>query len=300
VELRHLEYFIAVAEERNFTRAAERLHVVQSGVSAVIKALERDLGAQLLERDSKRVELTDAGRALLPKARAALDAAQDARDAVGEVEGGLRGTLRIGTLISVALVDVPALLGAYHRRHPGVMIMLRAAPSGSEGLVAALADGSLDLAFVSLPSQAPAGIRVRELASAPLDLVVPADHRLADREEVALADIAGEMFVDFPVGYGNRAVTDRAFASAGLHRQVSVEITDIAAGAAYVRHGLGVALLPRFVIRRRKDLRRLAVTGADLNWPLGLAMSQTRRPSAAARAMIEMITTRGTPAGAGT
>ena len=95
VELRHLEYFVAVAEERNFTRAAARLNIVQSAVSAAIKSLERELGAPLLERTSKRVALTDAGLALLPKARATLDAARDAREAVDEVRGGLRGTLRI-------------------------------------------------------------------------------------------------------------------------------------------------------------------------------------------------------------
>src|ERR1044072_6120085 len=92
MELRHLEYFVAVAEERNFTRAAARLHVVQSGVSAVIKSLERELGTELLERNSKRVALTNAGEVLLPRARAALDAVRDARDAVDEGRGGLRGT----------------------------------------------------------------------------------------------------------------------------------------------------------------------------------------------------------------
>ena len=103
MELRALDYFVVVAEERNFTRAAARLHVVQSGVSATIKALERELGAELLARTSRRVELTDAGTALLPKARAALEAAQAARDAVDEARGGVRGTLRIGTMTSVVL-----------------------------------------------------------------------------------------------------------------------------------------------------------------------------------------------------
>src|SRR3954469_507874 len=124
MELRHFEYFVAVAEERSFTRAAARLHVVQSGVSAVIKALERELGAELLERTSKRVALTDAGEALLPRARAALDAARAARGAVDEVRGGVRGTVRIGTLTSVGMIDVPALLGRFHRAYPEVRLQL--------------------------------------------------------------------------------------------------------------------------------------------------------------------------------
>jgi len=289
VELRHLAYFVAVAEERNFTRAATRLHVVQSGVSAAIKTLEHELGMPLLDRNSKRVQLTDAGLALLPKARATLDAARDARDAVDQVRGGLRGNLRIGTMTSVDLINLPALLGHYHRQHPDVSLHLLAASSGSRGLADALADGSIDLAFVSLPGQTPAGIELRELAAVPLDLVVPAEHRFAGQTMVAITELAGETFVDFPPGYGTRAVADRAFADAGLRRHVAIEITNPATGADFVRHGLGIALLPRFVIPRRKDLRRLIVTGADLCWPTALATPTTRAPSAATRALLQIL-----------
>src|ERR1700761_1882198 len=117
MELRQLECFVAVAEEANFSRAAARLHVVQSAVSATIKGLERELGAPLLDRNSKRVQLTDAGAALLPGARTALDAAQAAADAVADVRGGLRGTLRLGTMTSVSLLDLPGLLGSFHQQH---------------------------------------------------------------------------------------------------------------------------------------------------------------------------------------
>ena len=157
VELRQLEYFVAVAEEQNFTRAAARLHVVQSAVSAAVKTLERELGASLLDRNSKRVRLTDAGAALLPRARIALDAARDARDAVAEVHGGLRGTLRIGTMTSIRLAAPasparrvpppaprsaaahqrrPARLPGAHRRsrgtpaRPRVRLAARQAPGG--------------------------------------------------------------------------------------------------------------------------------------------------------------------------
>lgn len=293
MELRHLEYFVAVAEERSFTRAAERLHVVQSGVSATVKALEYELGVQLLDRSSRRMEFTDAGAALLPKARAVLDAVEDARDTVGEVTGGLRGTLRIGTLTSVTVLDLPGLLGRFHRLHPGVVLRLTVAPSGSGGLAAALADGALDLAFVSLPGQPPPGVHLHELAHVPLDLVVSTGHRLASRQSVDLTELADEWFVDFPEGYGNRTVTDRAFRSAGLHRNVSIEITDTATGAAYVRQGLGIALLPDFAVPHRDDIRRLTVTGADLRWPLALAVPTGRRLGAAARALVTMATGTG-------
>jgi len=289
MELRHLAYFVAVAEELSFTRAAERLHVVQSGVFAAIKALEHELGSPLLDRGSRHVRLTDAGLALLPRARATLDAARDARDAVDQVRGGLRGSLRVGTITAMGLIDLPGLLGRYHREHPDVSLHLLAVPSGSQGLLDALADGRLDLAFVSVPWTPPAGIELTELAAAPLDLVVPAGHRLAGRGSTELGELAGETFVDFPAGYGTRAVADRAFATAGLQRQVAIEITDTSVGSDFVRNGLGVALLPRFLVPRRKDLHRIPVTGADLRWPMALAISVTRTPSAAAQALIHLI-----------
>ena len=289
MELRHLEYFVTVADERSFTRAAARLHVVQSGVSAAIKTLERELGAPLLDRTSKQVALTDAGAALLPRARATLDAARAARDAVDEVRGGLRGTLRMGTLTSVGLLDVPALLGSFHRAHPEVSLQLTVSTRGSLGLTDALTDGSLDLAVVSVPGRAPAGVHIRPLLSVPLELVIPAGHRLAGRRECHLQELADERWIDFPVGYGNRTVVDRAFAAAGLDRQVAVEVIDIGSGAGYVRHGLGVAILPRFVVREDRGLELLTVTGADLDWPLGVATSTVRAPSAATRALLALI-----------
>ncbi|MET7669731.1 LysR family transcriptional regulator [Micromonospora luteifusca] len=286
MELRQLEYFVAVAEEQNFTRAAARLHVVQSAVSAAVKTLERELGAPLLDRNSKRVLLTDAGAALLPRARIALDAARDARDAVAEVHGGLRGTLRIGTMTSIRLLRLPALLGEFHRRHPGVLLQTSAAPSGSQGLIDALAERRIDLAFVSLPGAPPADIHLTELARSVIDLAVPDDHPLASRESVTLGELAGLDFIDSPVGYGNRAVTDRAFATAGLSRRVAIEIPDIATGAEHVRHGLGIALLPRFVVAGAEGVRTLTVTGADLDWTLSLAIPVGRPVGAAARALI--------------
>ena len=289
MELRHLEYFVAVAEERNFTRAAARLHIVQSAVSAAVKSLEQELGAPLLDRTSKRVALTDAGAALLPKARATLDAARDARDTVDEVRGGLRGTLRIGTMTSVSLVDIPALMGRYHARFPGIDLRLAVAPSGSGTLADAVGEGTYDMAFVSLPGPPPAGVALRELASDSLTLVVAANHPLAGRGQVPIAELDEETFIDFPLGYGNRVVGDRAFAAAGLTRRVAVEITNIADGADYVRHGLGIALLPHFIIPDRDDLARVAVTGADLNWPMSLATPTTRSLSTAARALVAMI-----------
>ncbi|MBO3682212.1 LysR family transcriptional regulator [Streptomyces sp. NEAU-YJ-81] len=286
MELRQLECFVAVAEESSFTRAAARLHIVQSAVSATIASLERELRTQLLWRTSRRVVLTETGHALLPKARAALDAAREARAAVDEAGGDIRGTLRIGTMSSLGPIDLPAMLGSFHRQYPAVSVHLATAASsgGSPGLLTALTEGRLDLAFVSGPGRPPTGAQLRELTSTPLDLVVSADHRLADRTEAAMAELNDEAFIDFPPGYGNRAVTDRAFTTAGIHRHVTIEITDITAGADFVRHGLGIALLPRGVVEPHADLTTLPITDALLNWTISLAVPDNRTPSAAARA----------------
>src|SRR6201988_4792355 len=120
MELRHLATFTAVAEEGSFTRAAERLHVVQSAVSAGVRTLERELGTQLFERSTHRVELTDSGRALLPEARATLAAAQAARDAVDEARGGLRGTIVLGTMQAQGMraIDFDGVLAGFRAEHP--------------------------------------------------------------------------------------------------------------------------------------------------------------------------------------
>ncbi|WP_086669388.1 LysR family transcriptional regulator [Lentzea kentuckyensis] len=289
MDLRQLEYFVAVAEERSFTRAAARLHVVQSAVSAAIKTLERELGAALLDRNAKRVLLTDVGEVLLPKARAVLDAATEAGDAVAQVRGGLTGTVRLGTLNSIMLMDLPALLGEFHRRHPGVLVRTSVATSGSQGLVEQLLDRRLDLSFVSLPGEVPDGIVLDGLSHSVMDLVVPHGHPLADRTEVPITDLAGLDFIDSPLGFGNRAVADRAFAAAAVPRRVTLEMSDIRTGVDYVRHGLGVVLLPDSILGAAAGVTTLKVTGADLRWPLGLARPADRAPSAAARALIAVV-----------
>jgi len=290
MELRHLEYFLGVAEELNFTRAARRLHVVQSGVSAAVRALERELGAPLFERTSKQVALTAAGEALLPEARATLAAAQSARDAVGQVAGGLRGTVRVGTMTSIALVDLPGLFGRFHADHPRVGIRLSASIGGTAGLVQGLVDGELDVAFVSLPGRPPAGLTVRSLATVPLTAVLPAGHPAGSGSAVDLADLVGEPFIDSPVGFGNRLVVDRAFAAAGLERFVVIEVTDITMTADYVRQGLGVAIMPSFAVAADDPgVCVRPVADGPLEWSLGVAYSSVRRPGAALTALLALI-----------
>ncbi|MGE5292068.1 MAG: LysR substrate-binding domain-containing protein [Micromonosporaceae bacterium] len=319
MELRHLQYFIAVAEELSFTRASRRLHVVQSGVSSAIQALERELGATLFDRNRHRVSLTDAGHALLPEARATLAAAEAARDAVHEAHGGLRGTLTIGTMLSTGRLDVPELLGRFHTTHPGVAVRLRLAPAGSAELARDVTAGALDLAFLSLPGPPPAGLVVRPISEEPLVVVCHAENplahppseaqqlhkahepyqtqqaqtRQAEHAGVTLSRLAEERFVDFPPGWGNRAVVDRAFAAEGLERQVPFEVADFGAATGLVRLGLAIAFLPATAAAAHDDLRTVEVAGPPLIWRIFVGTPAGRRASAAARAFLAAVLTRG-------
>ena len=286
MELRHLQFFVAVAEELSFTRASRRLHVVQSGVSSAIQGLERELGAVLFDRDRHRVALTDAGQALLPEARATLAAAQAAQDAVAQASAGLRGTLTVGTMTSTGPVNLPQLLGRFHASYPEVAVHLRQAAAGSAGLARQVIAGELDLALLALPGQPPSGLRLRPVSEEPLALICAPGHPLAGQQAVELPRLAGETFVDFPPGWGNRIVADRAFAAAGLDRHVPFEVADFGSAAELVRHGLGVAFIPATAIRQYPGLCIAELAGPALTWRISIATPTARRLSAAARAFL--------------
>ena len=287
--LEALRRFVVVAEELSFTKAARRLHVVQSGVSSVIAALERELGATLFDRDRHAVALTEAGRALLPEARATLAAAQAAADAVAETTAGLRGTLRVGTMISTGAVDVSEVLSRFHQTHPGVVVRLRQAPAGSTDLAHAVADGSLDLALLSLPGEPPAGVEVRQLVEEPMVLICAPGHRLAGSPEVSVSVLAEDAFVDFPVGWGTRAITDRAFAAAGVERQVVFEVASYGTAASLVGNGLGIAFVPASAAAEMPEVAQVPVDSPAMTWRVQVATAASHRPSAAARAFLEEL-----------
>ncbi len=284
--LEALRRFVVVAEELSFTRAARRLHVVQSGVSSAIQALERELGAVLFDRDRHRVALTDAGQALLPEARATLAAAQAAQDAVDQARAGLRGTLMVGTMTSTGPVDLPRLLGRFHASHPDVAVHLRQATAGSAGLARQVISGELDLALLALPGQPPAGLRLRRVSEEPLVLICAPGHPLAAGLPVELARLAEETFIDFPPGWGNRIVADRAFAAAGLDRHVPFEVADFSSAAELVRNGLGVALMPVTAAWQCAGLHVTELAGSTMTWRVSIATPTARRLSAAARAFL--------------
>jgi DNA-binding transcriptional LysR family regulator len=293
VELRQLATFVAVAEEGSFTRASDRLHVVQSAVSAGVRNLERELGATLFDRSTHKVQLTDAGRALLPEARATLAAATAARDAVDAVSVGVRGTILLGTMQAQGMraIDVPGLLAEFRQDHPLVEVHIRHAAGGSSEMAAQVREGRLDLAFVSLPAHQLPGVELTALAREPIMVLAPATHPLAKRRTVALAALVGEPLVEFPQGWGIRMATDRAFAAAGVIRTITYEVNDTASLIEFVRHGLALSMLPASLVDDREGLRLIPIRGRAPEFLTAVATPSNRRPTAAARALLQAITT---------
>ncbi|MFJ6213381.1 LysR family transcriptional regulator [Streptomyces sp. NPDC092296] len=291
MELRHLEYFVAVAEEQHFTRAAQRLMVSQSGLSASIRSLERELGAPLFMRTTRSVELTGAGRALLVDAVRALASVRAAREAVAAVQGLLRGTLSVGIEQCVAGVDVAALLARFRSEHGGVEVRLRQA--GSAALVGDVAAGRLDLAFVALCGEPPEGVRLLPLLREPMVVLCQADHWLATVERVGCGKLSGEVFVDFHPDWGSRGVTDRAFASAGAERQVALEVNDVHSLIDLVRHGLGIAVVP-LPYARKEQAASLRAVPLDCpeprTWQVSAAVPADDRLGPAARELLGYLT----------
>jgi DNA-binding transcriptional LysR family regulator len=295
MELRQLDAFVAAADAGGITRAAERLHVVQSAISASLRRLEAELGTPLFERRARGVVLTDAGRALLPHARAALTAADAGREAVDAIRGGLRGVVRLGIMQSQSppgsRVSVPGVLREFRDRHPGVELRVGHHSGGSAEMAVQVAEGGLDLAFVAL-HEAPPGVALTPLTSQPIALICAAEHRLAASASVTLAELADEPMAETPPGWGTRIISDRAFAAAGVPRTPAFEVNDISTLLDLVRNHLAVTLLPTAFVIGDPTLAAVPVRPERLTFEIALARPSARRLGAAAEALGELIVSR--------
>jgi DNA-binding transcriptional LysR family regulator len=291
MELRQLEVFVAVAEENSFTHASDRLHVVQSAVSAAVRALEKDLSTALFERTTRSVALTDAGAVLLPEARAVLAAATLARDSVEQTKGGLRGTVALGIMQAGTHpgLSVAEMIAAFQRNHPRVELSVRHV-GGSGVLAEALRSGDVDVGVLSLPEAVP-DLKLTELYSETMVLACTADHRLAGLARVSLSDIAEETFVDGPPSWGTRLATDRAFARTGAERTVRFEINDTGTIVEFVRAGAALALLPASLTVGRPEIVTIELEGEPILFRTLLAVPALRRQTAAAQTLATAIIT---------
>jgi DNA-binding transcriptional LysR family regulator len=281
MELQQLRYVLAVAETSSFTRAAERCLVVQSALSHQIARLERELGARLFERTSRRVRLTPAGAAFLPAARQCLDAAERAAAEVAAAVGEVRGRLAVGLIPTVAAVDLPGALRDFRRRYPQVRITLRA--GASEELVEQVKQGAIEVAFLGLPPTArPQGVETRELARDRHVAVVPPDHPLAGEPTVSLRRLSSEVFVDLPAGTAGRIQSDLAFSAAGLTREVAFEVTTAYLVSRLVEQGLAVAMLPSAYVPQLTGVTTIEVVDAPTRVEYVIWSRDGRTPAATA------------------
>jgi DNA-binding transcriptional LysR family regulator len=241
MDLRQLSYFVAVAEEGQFTRAAVRVSVAQPAISAQIGRLERELGEPLFHRDQRGVTLTGAGEALLPHARAALAAAERGRDTIASLRGVLHGRLRIG-VSGPGDRRLAATLGAFHRAHPAIEITLTEQQNAP--LLEAVAGGDVDAALVGMPDAAPPQVRTRVIATDPLVLAVRRGDPLSRRGTVTLRQLRDAPMITLTHGTGLRAVLESACRDAGFSPRITAETSDLGSLVELAAEGLGVAILP--------------------------------------------------------
>lgn len=281
MDLQQLRYVVEVAATSSFTRAAERCFVTQSALSHQIAALERELGQRLFVRSSRSVRLTEAGEAFVVPARAALLAAEQAREDAAAAVGEVVGTLRLGVIPTVTAVDVPGLLVAFRAAHPSARVELQV--GNSDALMAAIRRGDLDAALLGFREEVqPTGVASRLLASDRLVAVVPSGHALADLASVRIHDLGGMTFADFPAGTSGRAQSDGAFAAAKVERDVAFEADSAELILGLVAAGLAVTLLAPGVVARSSadvvtvDVRRGPVRNEYVAWDAAAPRSVAR------------------------
>ena len=270
MELRQLEYLVAVAEEASFTRAAGRVHISQSGVSAQIRRLEHELGATLIDRSARAARLTDAGAAALPHARAALSAAAALRQSVDEVTGLLTGRLVVGMVTACTVTGLFDALAGFRRAHPGVSLAL--VEDDSAALAGRVRSGTADLALIGAAGRLPADMAALPVVTEGLAVAVPPGHPLlAARGPVPVASLAGYPVVCLPAGTGIRAALDEACAAQGVTLDVALEASAPGAVADLAARGLGVAVLSESMAAAHSGrLRRRPVSGPGATAQLAL------------------------------
>lgn len=286
MELRQLEYFVAVAEEANFTRAAERVHISQSGVSAQIRRLEDELGVTLFDRAARAATLTDAGSAALPHARAALAAVAGVHEAVDEITGLVRGRLTVGMVVGCRVGPLFDALGAFHRDHPGVELSLF--EDNSDVLVHAVMTGGADLALVAAAGALPDGLPGFPIVSEGLVAAMPLDHPLATRGAVRLRDLSGHPIVCLPAGTGIRTAFDASCAARGVDVSVVLTASAPETVADLAARGLGVAVLSETTAAGRADVLHIAPIG-DAKVPAVLGVVWSSAPGPALERLVGVV-----------
>jgi DNA-binding transcriptional LysR family regulator len=290
MDIRDLEYFLACCKAESFTAAAREVHIVQSAMSCAIARLEQDLEAPLFDRTVTPIALTEQGAALKAAAQRIIDAVQAAREEVAAVSGQVRGTVTLGSTLHTGRLDLACVLADIRERHPGVVVKLRQSKAGSEGLVHAVRDGSVDIAMTASTNEPPRGIVLHPLFSEPMVFVCLPDHPLSQRPSVAVPDLREEMILRPPPGWGTRTIIDAAL---GATRS-AFEVADYALMSRLVRARFATTLAPASAIggEMLAGLCAVLVDDARLRWTLSAAVCTDRRMTAATTVLLDTLTRR--------
>jgi DNA-binding transcriptional LysR family regulator len=285
VDIRHLRYFLAVSEEGSYTAAGQRLRLTQSALSISIRNLERELGSPLFQRVSEGVRMTSAGEALLPSARDIVQRLDAVVDEARAAQGVVAGTLNLGIMHSLALIDGPSLLRQFHKMHPQVVIRPLPTLHGAATVANGVRRGELDIAFAWSTTIMSTDLLVEPLASDHFVLVT-ADRQDDDGPATA-GTVANQPFIDFPPGWATRTAIDQAFSQAGVVRSVIAEVADLAMCIELVRAGLGAAILPSSYIPKERRLRIRPFVDIE-DWTMSVILPATRTPTAAASELAKL------------
>jgi len=282
MELRHLRYFVAVADELNFTRAAQRVGITQPSLSSQIRQLEAEMGTPLLRRETRGIELTDAGKLMLEEARVILTQVERAKTGVARRARGETGKINIGAAGATYFHPlIPAIIREFKKKHPDVV--LTPEESNTSLLLARLRAGAIDLAFVRPPFADTDGLSFEPLVKEPILMVLPVAHPLAHSKSAPLSALAREHIILFtrtinPPVYDAILAT---FVRAGLSPRLAQEAPQVASAIPMVAAGLGVTLVPQSMSRLHPDgVVFVPVEEPVLPAEICLAYRRTRRSAA--------------------
>jgi DNA-binding transcriptional LysR family regulator len=287
MQLQQLASFVAVAETRHFTQAAERMRLAQPSLSKQIKALEAELGAALFSRARGNVTLTPAGEALLPLARRMLADADTAKQEVAQLAGLRRGRVRLGATPSLCAGLLADALARFHRAYPGIELLVE--EGGSRDLVRALARGQLDLSLIIMPLQSDDPSLVTEEILRENLVVVSPSHEPSKGPYMEIDDLRGRPMVMFRRGYDLREATLAACRQAGFEPRFAVQGGEMDAVLRFVEAGLGVAVVPSRVLDGRPGLAGTPLAPPGLSRTIALAHRKDVEPTTAAQAFRETL-----------
>lgn len=288
MDVRQLRYFVALAEERHFTRAAAREHIAQPALSQQIRKLEEEVGLALVERSTRRVSITPAGEGLLARARRILAELEAAQDELQALRGVQAGHVSVGAMHTMGPIDISLALAIFHQRHPAVELTVR--ENSSEELAEMLRVDQLDLAFLSVTERIESHeLGCTQLVSEELVAVLEPEHRLSTHGSVRMAELRTEQFISYRTGSRLRELLSAAGASAGFEPQIKLESNESQRIRRLVARGMGVAILPRSdAVSPGPEVAVLALRDPTLHRDISLAWRDGRRLSPAAAEFLHL------------